>query len=65
MARFRYGAGDGTLVGAVVGYVAARSIDPQYDQGAMLLGIAVACCLVFGPEVWSFVRGRLTASAGG
>ena len=27
----------------------------------MLLGIAAACCLAFGPEVWSFLRGRLAA----
>ena len=59
MASFRHSAGGGTLVGAVIGYVAARSLDPRYDQGAMLLGIAVACCLAFGPEVWAFLRGRL------
>ena len=61
MARLRHGAGGGTLVGAALGYVAARSIDPRYDQGAMLLGIAAACCLAFGPEVWSFLRDRLVA----
>ena len=49
------------VVGAMVGYVAARSIDPRYDQGAVLLGIAVACCLAFGPELWSFLRGKLAA----
>ena len=59
MVRSRRGAGGGTLIGAALGYVAARSLDPRYDQAAMLLGIAVACCLAFGPEAWSFVRGRL------
>jgi hypothetical protein len=47
MARLRHGAGGGTLIGAVVGYVAARSLDPRYDQAAMLLGVAAACCLAF------------------
>ena len=59
MARFRHGAGGGTLIGAVVGYAAARSLDPRYDQAAVLLGVAAACCLASGPEVWSFLRGRL------
>ena len=61
MVRSRRGADGGTLIGAAVGYVAARSLDPRYDQGAVLLGIAAACCLAFGPEVWSFLRGRLAA----
>jgi hypothetical protein len=59
MVRSRHGAGGGTLIGAAIGYVAARSLDPRYDQGAVLLGIAAVCCLAFGPEVWSFLRGRL------
>jgi hypothetical protein len=58
MVRLRHGGG-GTLIGAAIGYVAARSLDPRYDQGAVLLGIAAVCCLAFGPEVWSFLRGRL------
>jgi len=61
MVRSRYGAGGGRLVGAAIGYVAARSLDPRYDQRAVLLGIAAACCLAFGPEVWSFLRGKLAA----
>src|SRR3954465_13362621 len=61
MVRSRHGGGGGTLIGAAIGYVAARSLDPRYDQGAMVLGIAAACCLAFGPEVWSFLRGRLAA----
>jgi len=61
MARSRHGAGGGTLTGAALGHVAARSLDPRYDQGAVPLGVAVACCLAFGPEVWSFLRGRLAA----
>ena len=46
MVRSRHGGG-GTLIGAAIGYVAARSLDPRYDQGAVLLGISVAC-----PVVW-------------
>ena len=52
MVRLRHGAGGGTLIGAAIGYVAARSLDPRYDQGAMLLGITAP---------WSFLRGRLAA----
>ena len=61
MARSRHGAGGATLIGAALGYIAARSLDPRYDQGAVLLGIAAACWLAFGPEIWSFLRARLAA----
>jgi uncharacterized membrane protein (Fun14 family) len=61
MVRFRYGAGSGAVIGAAVGYAVARSVDPQYDQAVMLLGVMTACCFAFGPEVWSFVRDRLAA----
>jgi hypothetical protein len=59
MARLRHGASGGAVLGAAVGYAAARSVDPRYDQAVMLLGVAVACCVAFGPEAWSFVRDRL------
>ena len=59
MVRVHHGAGGGRLVGAALGYVAARSLDPRYDEGVMLPGVAVACRLAFGPEVWAFLRGRL------
>ena len=58
MAGLRHGAGGGTLIGAAVGYIAARSLDPRYDQGAVLPGVAAACRLAFGPEVHSTLRMR-------
>jgi uncharacterized membrane protein YgaE (UPF0421/DUF939 family) len=59
MTRSPQGAAVGVLVGAALGYVAARSIGPQYDQGTLVLGVAIACCLAFGPNAWSFLRDRL------
>ena len=32
MARLRHGAGGGTLIGAAMGYVAARSLDATWTQ---------------------------------
>ena len=63
MVRFRHGAFGGGVIGAAVGYAAARSIDAQHDQAVMLLGVAVACWLAFGPaiRIRSFVRDRLAA----
>jgi hypothetical protein len=63
MARFRHDAFGSGIIGAAVGYAAARSVDPGYDQAAMLLGIAAACYVAFvpqvWPQVWSFLRDRL------
>jgi hypothetical protein len=62
MVRFGRRAGSGAVIGAAaVGYAAARSVDPQYDQGVMLLAIAVACYAAFGPAIRSFVRDRFAA----
>ena len=63
MVRFRHGAFGGGVIGAAVGYAAARSIDAQYDQVVMLMGVAVGCWFAFGPgiRIRSFVRDRLAA----
>jgi hypothetical protein len=61
MVRSRHDAFGGGIIGAAIGYAAARSVDPGYDQVVMLLGIAAACYVAFVPRVWSFVRDRLAA----
>jgi hypothetical protein len=61
MVHFGHRASSGAVIGAAVGYAAARSVDPQYDQGVMLLAIAVACYVAFGPAIRSFVRDRFAA----